>query len=121
MIIKKLLIPADILCFAPLLILSDVRASAAVAGIPPASPAAILAKLRPSISLFLLCLVFVIPSAMRADIMVSIIAIMEIVKAGMISFAEKIKDDGSMRWGCRLANFVSRVCRSRAIICFDDK
>ena len=95
--------------------LSDVRASAAVAGIPPANPEAMFARLSPSISLFLLCLVFVMPSAMRADIIVSRIEIIDIVSAGIISFAEKTNDDGIAICGSRLANFVSSVCRFNAM------
>ena len=91
--------PQAILCVAPLLMLSVVRASAAVAGMPPAIPHAMFAKPRPNISLFLLCFVFVIPSAMRADIIVSIIEMRAIVRAGSSNLAANRYEVGNSRRG----------------------
>jgi hypothetical protein len=108
-IMKMLLKAAEILWVHPLLMFSVVRASAAVAGIPPANPEAILARLSPSSSLLWLCFVLVIPSAMRADIIVSKMAIIEIVNAGIIKRGEKYIWYGMVRDACRLENLDSSV------------
>jgi len=67
----------EVLEVAPVLIFSAVRASAAVAGIPPKIPEAMFAKAVPSISRGCENSVFVIRSAILALISVSRIAIAE--------------------------------------------
>lgn len=74
---------ADIHAFAPDFILRDVRTNAAVAGIPPANHEAMFAKDNQSISFCSWNFVLVILSAILADMMVSNIAIIAIVRAAI--------------------------------------
>src|SRR3989344_1291917 len=118
--IEILLMVDDALLFAPVLMLSEVLARAAVAGIPPIKPDPILANPSANISFLLLCLVLVMPSAILAEIMVSRIAIRAIARAGTITKVPKVKC-GICNNICGMApNFDSNVCNAKGI-CFIDE
>src|SRR5690242_13770349 len=96
-----LLIVAEILLLAPLLIFNEVRANAAVAGIPPANPEARLANPSPKNSRRLSCFVLVMLSAILADNIVSKIAIKATVKLAVIR-GMSIKNFGIFhKTGCK--------------------
>lgn len=73
--VNKAIRNQEVLCVAPELIFNDVLTNTAVFGIHPSNQVPILAKARPKTSLSLLNFTFVIFSAIFAEIIVSIIAI----------------------------------------------
>ncbi len=106
---------------APFFILKAVRTRTAVAGNPQAIPEAIFANPSPNISLSLLKLFFVIFSAIFAEIIVSRIAIMAIIRENLrislsVSILEKRssripeKSGTSTSEKARLGNLVAMVC-----------